>query len=39
MLLLGLMCCCLSTQPSQPGDISRNGTGSCSCDGGGYAGV
>ncbi|KAK4582031.1 hypothetical protein RGQ29_025265 [Quercus rubra] len=33
MLLLGLMCCCLSIKPRQQGDTS-SGNGSCSCDGG-----
>ncbi|KAK8574029.1 hypothetical protein V6N13_097024 [Hibiscus sabdariffa] len=30
MLLVGLVCCCLSTQSRQHGD----GSGACSCDGG-----
>ncbi|KAJ0028300.1 hypothetical protein Pint_35325 [Pistacia integerrima] len=38
MLLVGLLCCCLSTQPRQHGDIAGTGGGSCSCAGG-YAGV
>ncbi|KAG8647674.1 hypothetical protein MANES_09G096333v8 [Manihot esculenta] len=33
MLLIGLMCCCLSTKPRSHGDIN-SGSGSCSCDGG-----
>lgn len=37
MLLVGLMCCCLSTQHREHGDAS-NGNSSCTCDGG-YAGV
>ena len=37
MLLVGLMCCCLSIKPRQQGDTS-SGNGSCTCDGG-YAGV
>ncbi|KAI5561118.1 hypothetical protein POPTR_016G102401v4 [Populus trichocarpa] len=37
MLLIGIMCCCLSARPRQPGDMS-SGNGSCTCDGG-YAGV
>ncbi|KAJ6968717.1 hypothetical protein NC653_036636 [Populus alba x Populus x berolinensis] len=37
MLLIGIMCCCLSARPRQPGDKS-SGNGSCTCDGG-YAGV
>lgn len=37
MVLVGLICCCLSTNPSQRGSL-RAGNASCSCDGG-YAGV
>ncbi|WRX23713.1 hypothetical protein QQP08_016200 [Theobroma cacao] len=33
MLLVGLVCCCLSTKPRQHGDIN-NSNGSCSCEGG-----
>ncbi|KAG8649369.1 hypothetical protein MANES_08G086131v8 [Manihot esculenta] len=33
MLLIGLMCCCVSTKPPPHGD-PNNGTASCSCDGG-----
>ncbi|GMN47695.1 hypothetical protein TIFTF001_016874 [Ficus carica] len=38
MLLLGLVCCCLSTKPQQHGDAA-SGNSSCTCDVGGYAGV
>ncbi|KDP24548.1 hypothetical protein JCGZ_25112 [Jatropha curcas] len=39
MLLIGLMCCCLSTKPRQHGDVNGGGgIGGCTCDGG-YARV
>jgi len=37
MLLLGLLCCCLSSKPRSQGD-KTSGTGGCTCDGG-YGGV
>ncbi|KAG6580518.1 hypothetical protein SDJN03_20520, partial [Cucurbita argyrosperma subsp. sororia] len=33
MLLLGLLCCCLSTKPRHHGDTSASNS-SCTCDGG-----
>ncbi|KAI5429668.1 hypothetical protein KIW84_034294 [Lathyrus oleraceus] len=35
MLLVALLCCCLSTKPHQGGDII-SGNGGCTCDGGGH---
>ncbi|CAJ2670517.1 unnamed protein product [Trifolium pratense] len=35
MLLVGLLCCCLSTKPRQDGDVN-SGSGGCTCDGGGH---
>ncbi|TYJ19047.1 hypothetical protein E1A91_A09G164500v1 [Gossypium mustelinum] len=37
MLLVGLVCSCLSTHPTQHGDANSTNA-SCSCDGG-YTGV
>nr|KYP45942.1 hypothetical protein KK1_032503 [Cajanus cajan] len=36
MLLVALMCCCLSTKPRHDSDII-SGNGGCTCDGGGHA--
>jgi hypothetical protein len=35
MLLVALLCCCLSTKPRQDGDVI-SGNGGCTCDGGGH---
>lgn len=36
MLLVGLMCCCLTTKPQHDPDLAA-GNGDCTCDGGGHA--
>ncbi|KAK7373806.1 hypothetical protein VNO80_07226 [Phaseolus coccineus] len=36
MLVVALMCCCLSTKPRQDSDVI-SGNGGCTCDGGGQA--
>ncbi|CAN1135118.1 hypothetical protein LINPERPRIM_LOCUS15716 [Linum perenne] len=39
MLLMGLMCCCLSSKPRHHSDVDNSETASCACDGGYAAGV
>lgn len=37
MLLVALVCCCLSTKPRHNGGDVISGNGGCTCDGGGHA--